>query len=178
MTALSRFRPNQEIVLALLMLFQGGCAFVFVFDILDDLAAWGGVGWLDMHLTVELLANFGLVAAVIVEGLFLRRLLRQHAHAERSLSAASGELDLLMQDYFGTWGLTPSEADVATFTIKGFSIAEIAQLRNSAEGTVKSQLNAIYRKSGLAGRGQLVSVLIEDLLSGPLPNRSAKLQEA
>ncbi len=106
----------------------------------------------------------------------MRHLLRRHADAKRALSVASGELDLLMQNYFGTWGLTPSEADVATFTIKGFSIAEIAQMRNSAEGTVKSQLNAIYRKSGQAGRGQLVSVLIEDLLSGPLPNRAGNLQ--
>ncbi len=42
-------------------------------------------------------------------------------------------------------------------------------MRRSAEGTVESQLNAIYRKSGLAGRGQLACLLIEDLLSGPLP---------
>lgn len=65
---------------------------------------------------------------------------------------------------------------MATCTIKGLSVAKIAQRRDSAGGTVKSQLNAIYRKSAQAGRGQLVSVLIEDLVSGPLPNRAGKLQ--
>jgi len=100
---------------------------------------------------------------------FLTRLLRQQVRAEMALSAASGALHDLMQAYFSQWGLTAAEADVAGFTIKGYSIAEIGTMRQSAEGTVKSQLNAIYRKSGLAGRGQLVSLLIEDLLSGPLP---------
>ena len=36
-----------------------------------------------------------------------------------------------MEGYFADWGLTPSEADIATFTIKGYSIAEIAGLRGS-----------------------------------------------
>ena len=81
---------------------------------------------------------------------------------------AAGALAELMEDYFRQWALTPSEADVAAFTIKGYSIAEIATLRGSAEGTVKTHLNAIYRKAGVQGRGQLVSLLIEDLLNGPL----------
>jgi len=74
----------------------------------------------------------------------------------------------VMEGHFRAWWLTPSEQDVATFTIKGCSIAEIAALRGSAEGTVKTHLNAIYRKAGVPGRGQLVSVLIEDLMGGPL----------
>ncbi len=73
-----------------------------------------------------------------------------------------------MEGYFEDWRLTPAEADVAAFTIKGFSIAEIATLRGSAEGTVKTHLNAIYRKAGVPGRAQLVNLLIEELLGGPL----------
>ena len=75
----------------------------------------------------------------------------------------------MLDAHYLQWGLTPSEADVATFTIKGCSIAEIARLRGSAEGTVKTHLNAIYRKSGLSGRGQLASLLIEDLLNPAHP---------
>ncbi|MBC7740336.1 MAG: helix-turn-helix transcriptional regulator [Candidatus Saccharibacteria bacterium] len=71
-------------------------------------------------------------------------------------------------DLFRGWHLTPTEQDVASFTIKGCSIAEIARLRGSAEGTIKTHLNAIYRKSGVTGRAQLVSVLVEDLLQTPL----------
>ena len=87
---------------------------------------------------------------------------------QHSLNVAAGALSDLMTSYFVSWGLTPTEQDVAAFTIKGFSIAEIAELRGSAEGTIKTHLNAIYRKSGVSGRAQLVSVLVEDLLHAPL----------
>jgi DNA-binding CsgD family transcriptional regulator len=92
---------------------------------------------------------------------------------QQSLTIASGALSDLMADYFRTWALTPTEADVAAFIIKGYSIAEIAGFRGSAEGTIKTHLNAIYRKSGTAGRTQLVSVLVEDLFRGALVARDA-----
>ena len=83
----------------------------------------------------------------------------------------------MIEGYYRDWGLTASEQDVAGFTIKGYSIAEIAILRGSAPGTVKTHLNAIYRKAGVAGREQLVSLLVEDLLRAPLleplPNDAA-----
>ena len=84
------------------------------------------------------------------------------------MTIAQGALHDLMERYFADWGLTPAEADVAAFTLKGYSISEIAGFRGSAEGTVKTHLNAIYRKAGVAGRGQLVSLLIEDLMRSPL----------
>ena len=67
-----------------------------------------------------------------------------------------------------SWSLTPAEQDVANFTVKGYSISEIAQMRTSAEATIKTHRNAIWRKAGLAGRGQPVSLLIEDLLHAPI----------
>ena len=78
-----------------------------------------------------------------------------------------------MLAHFDSWGLTPSERDVALFVIKGLPIAEIARLRGSAEGTVKSQLNAVYRKSGVSGRGALLGLLIDDLVAAPLVPRAA-----
>jgi DNA-binding CsgD family transcriptional regulator len=48
------------------------------------------------------------------------------------------------------------------------SISEIAVLRGSREGTIKAHLNAIYRKAGVSGRSQLVSLLVEDLMQEPL----------
>lgn len=162
----------RETALAALMLFQSICMAFFLSDILDDLSGLPSWEYITLHLGIELFANLGLLLAILAEGLFLNRLLLQHARAERALSAASAALHDIMQGYFDSWTLTAAEADVATFTIKGYSIAEIAKLRQSAEGTVKSQLNAIYRKSGLSGRGQLVSLLIEDLLVGPIANKT------
>jgi len=70
----------------------------------------------------------------------------------------------LVEDRFGEWGFTPAERDVALFALKGFSIAEIAALRDTSEGTVKAQTNAIYRKAGVSGRPQFLSLFVEDLM--------------
>ena len=69
-----------------------------------------------------------------------------------------------LEDRFETWALTPAERDVALFAIKGMSTGEIAKLRATSEGTVKAQTNAIYRKAGVSGRPQLLSLFIEELL--------------
>ena len=75
-----------------------------------------------------------------------------------------------MQSRFTDWGLTSAERDVALFAIKGMSTQEIAVLRGTAEGTVKAQTNAIYRKAAVSGRSQLLSLFIEDLMhDGGLP---------
>ena len=47
-------------------------------------------------------------------------------------------------------------------------LSEVAEIRGSAEGTVKAHLNAIYRKAGVQGRNGLMSLLIEDLMGAPL----------
>ena len=156
---------KMPIALAMLAICQCLCTAVFAMDILADIRA----GVRDVyHILPELVATLGLVIGFVFEVHWVRSLLRRQETMKRSLSAAAGVLGDLMAGYFRQWALTSAEADVATFTIKGFSIGEIATLRGCAEGTIKSHLNAIYRKAGVQGRGQLVSVLVEDLLNAPL----------
>ena len=168
MTATKRPERTKVSAVLVLMLVQGFCATFFMLDLLADFLEEPASMWVRPHFVLEVLANLGLVAGIVFEGAYLVRLLRRQAHADRALSAASGALHEVMEGYFEDWRLTPAEADVAAFTIKGFSIAEIAALRGSAEGTVKTHLNAIYRKAGVPGRAQLVNLLIEELLGGPL----------
>lgn len=61
------------------------------------------------------------------------------------------------------WGLSQAEADVAIFVVKGFSNAEIADMRGCAVATVKSQLGRIYHKSGLGSRYQLISFVTDEV---------------
>lgn len=154
------------IALVILMVIQALCSLFFVIDVLADVMEFGPGSDSAVHIGFEIAANFGLVAAIVFEARYLRRVLRRQAYADRALSAASGALAEVIEAYFDEWKLTPSEADVANFTIKGYSIAEVSTLRKCAEGTVKTHLNSIYRKAGVAGRAQLVSLLIEDLLRG------------
>lgn len=154
--------------LVVLILLQGVCSVVFFIDVVSDLQPqpWSAV--FSLQNLSEIAATLGLGLGLVFEAYVLIKLLRKQAHMQHSLNAAATALSDLMQTYFASWGLTPTEQDVAAFTIKGCSIAEIAVLRGSAEGTIKTHLNAIYRKSGVTGRAQLVSVLVEDLLQVPL----------
>jgi DNA-binding CsgD family transcriptional regulator len=160
-SATSEARP---LALIALMVVQGFCASFFLSDVISDALETG----VTLHLALEVVANLALIAAIAVEAHVLLMMLRRAAHSEQALSVAQGAMADLMQARFAQWGLTPSEADVAGFTIKGFAIAEVATLRGSSEATVKTHLNAVYRKAGVSGRGQLVSVFVEDLLAGPI----------
>lgn len=163
---MSRFsrRIRRNALIALIGL-QGFCTVFFLQDILHDIVA---AGRFDAHSLLESLAYLAMIAALAVEAQMLRLLLRQQALDARALSVAQGEVTEMVETWFGDWGLTAAEADVAMFTIKGFSISEIAQMRGSAEGTVKTHLNAIYRKAGVPGRAQLVSLVVEELMGRPL----------
>jgi DNA-binding CsgD family transcriptional regulator len=158
---------NRALPLAGLILFQTLCWGIFVIDVGSDMMGqWPDLA-LNWHVTPEIGATLGLLVGIGFEIGVLVRLLRRQASLEQGLRVAAGALAQIMEEYFRDWSLTPSEQDIAAFTIKGFSIAEIAQMRGSAEGTVKTHLNAIYRKAGVSGRAQLVSLLVEDLLRFP-----------
>lgn len=144
---------------------QALCAFFFVSDILSSFFGFQSapISW-EMRELLEIGAAVGLILGVVLGGLMLRRALRERHKAEEQLRRASGAFMDLLEERFAEWGLTPSERDVALFAIKGLSTAEIAVLRATSEGTVKAQTNAIYRKAGVSGRSQLLSLFIEDLM--------------
>jgi DNA-binding CsgD family transcriptional regulator len=145
---------------------QSLCAAFFVWDVLGDMGPHGLRALSNLHISTEALAALALVAGIVFETRYLMRLLRRAAHLEEQVSIASGAFHEIILAHFDDWRLTPAESDVAMFAIKGFSVAETARLRGSAEGTVKAQLNAVYRKAGVSGRGALLGLLVDDLLDG------------
>ena len=149
----------------LIFLVQAVCAVFFVSDILSSLLGirTTPISW-EMREMLEIGAAVGLILGVTLGGLMLRQTLRRQHRAEERLRRASVAFSDLLQERFVEWGLTPSERDVALFAIKGMSTAEIATLRVTSEGTVKAQTNAIYRKAGVSGRPQLLSLFIDDLM--------------
>ncbi|MBW6506603.1 MAG: helix-turn-helix transcriptional regulator [Rhodobacteraceae bacterium] len=142
------------------------CALYFVSDIVLSILGlvvipitWGA------HEIIELSAVVSLTLGLWMAMLALSRVQRDHRAARERLRRASGAFMTLLSERFDDWGLTPAERDVALFAIKGLSTAEIATMRATSEGTVKAQTNAIYRKAGVNGRGQLLSLFIEDLMA-------------
>lgn len=167
-----RLSENPWALIALILA-QGVCAGIFLWDVVLDGGALPGLWPLDWHFAVEAGAVLGLIAGIVFEIRVLLRLMARKAHLEQQVRVAASALHDVIEAQFRGWGLTASEADVAWFTVKGLPIADIARLRGSAEGTVKSHLNAIYRKAGVANRGELLSLLIEDLMEGPGPDGAA-----
>lgn len=168
MTA-ARLRPGwrSPVGLALLFLFQLICASFFIADMLS---AWLGFlaipGPWQVRETLEIAAAVGLLVGLALNLLALLQLRAERNRAEDRLRVAAGAFQAVLEERFADWGLTPAERDVALFVIKGLTMAEIARLREASEGTVKAQTNAIYRKAGVTGRPQLVSLFIEDLMDG------------
>jgi DNA-binding CsgD family transcriptional regulator len=154
---------------------QAICALFFLVDIGGDLLGYGTLVGGVLHNQFELLAAIALMVSIGITSQAIRRILRRQRRIEVQLRAASGAFWELLEEYFETWALTPSERDIALLAIKGLSIAEIARLRETKEGTVKAQCNAIYGKAGVTGRPQLLSLFIEELLGdGLVPHRAER----
>jgi DNA-binding CsgD family transcriptional regulator len=157
---------NRHVILIILIV-QILCAIFFVSNIAFSVLGFAPINW-QVSEFIELGAALGLLLGVILGAIALRRTQARNRYIEGQFRAASGAFLELLEEKFADWGLTPAERDVALFAIKGLSTADIARLRDTAEGTVKAQTNAIYRKAGVSGRPQLLSLFIEDLMSGPV----------
>lgn len=161
------------VALVALFVVQALCALFFVSDI--AMSVFGiypvPLSWSSREI-LEIGAAIGLVLGLVFGALAMRRSLRELKTARARLRRASSAFMDIMVEHFDDWGLTPAERDVALFSIKGLSTLDIATLRKTSEGTVKAQTNAIYRKAGVTGRPQLLSLFIEDLMGEPIRLRA------
>lgn len=150
-----------------LLVFQVLCAILFLVGFLSTVTGIFRINWAFYEL-IEIAAGLGLIVGAGLGAVVLRATMRQHDRMEGQLRVASGAFMDVLEEHFASWRLTPAERDVALFAIKGMSTAEMAALRGVSEGTIKAQTNAIYRKAGVTGRPQLLSVFIDDLI-GDVP---------
>ncbi len=163
------FVLTRTIAIFLVVLIQVASTFFFVSDIFSSMIGFRTtpISW-EYREMIEIGAAIGLVLGMVLGALALHRALARQRVVEGQLRAASGAFMELLEERFSEWALTPSERDVALFLVKGLSTREIAGLRSTSEGTVKAQTNAIYRKSGVSGRAQLLSLFIDELMSDAL----------
>lgn len=174
-----RWLTGSTAALVLVFAIQVVCALFFVWDIAAGLIGVERepLSWQVREL-MEIGASVGLMIGVGLGTVVVLRTLRRNRAIESQLRELSGAFVDLLERRFTEWSLTPSERDVAWFTIKGLPIAEIARLRRTSEGTVKAQSNAIYRKAGVSSRAQLLSLFIEDLLDAGTPAEETRRRES
>ncbi len=149
--------------LAAILVIQILCAAFFVGERAMSLLGFGPIDW-TLYELIEIGAALGLVFGIVMGVLALRAAHRRSAKAEEALRLARSAFRDVLEERFNDWDLTAAERDVALFAIKGFSTQDIANLRGVSEGTVKAQSNAIYRKAGVSGRAQLLSLFIDELV--------------
>lgn len=145
------------------------------FDIFTD-SSEGVSSW---HLVIE-----GLLGLTALAGIFY--LLKDSFETKHYLESEKAQNEKLVNDHrlfreqtqkyiqglstaidqqFSKWSFTHAEKEIAYLLLKGFSVKEIADIRNTAEKTIRSQSTSIYAKSGLSGRSELAAYFLEDLLA-------------
>lgn len=88
----------------------------------------------------------------------LEKFKKETAHLTRGFS-------LKIDQQLEQWQMTVAEKEVAILLLKGLSIKEIADIRQTSEKTVSQQLSNIYAKSNLRSRSEFAAFFLEDLLA-------------
>lgn len=151
---------RQTAALSVFLVVQTLGTVFFVGDVIGDLRE----DPTSVHFIFEALVTAALVCGIVFGAFALRRTIELLRAQDQALEVARGALGAVIDSQFTAWGLTPAERDVAFLALKGLDVAEIAELRGAAQGTVRAQLTRIYAKAGVSGRAQFAAFFVEDLL--------------
>lgn len=163
---MNQFRPNLNLISGIVF---SGIALLIGLDLLTDQGEGAGL----VHLLVE---GGALVIALIGAILTFRSLMQ--VRGELTVARADAEkwrvenrellkgLSIAIGKQFDDWQLTPAETEIGYLLLKGLSLADIANIRETSERTARDQAVALYRKAGLTGRAELSAFFLEDLLAG------------
>jgi DNA-binding CsgD family transcriptional regulator len=160
---------RQTAALSVFLLIQTMGTVFFVGDVIGDLRADPISG----HFIFEALVTSALVLGIVFGAHALRRTIELLRTQDQALQVARGALADVIDRQFQSWALTPAERDVGFLALKGLDVAEIAELRGAAQGTVRAQLTRIYSKAGVSGRAQFAAFFVEDLLGAAVPQPAA-----
>lgn len=161
---------TRSTILLPLFVLQAICCAYFLMDITWDMLWPGAVNWLAESDAVEALVTLALFLSMAFSANELRKVYNHQNRLEDQIKIASGAFSEVLEQRFNDWSLTSAEREIAILAIKGFSIAEMADLRRTKQGTIKAQCASVYRKADVAGRLQLLSLFIDDLLADELVN--------
>jgi DNA-binding CsgD family transcriptional regulator len=159
----SRSRVTWVVLIAVV---QAVAALYFLVDGVDDMIAQTKRG-IGVEMIMDCVVAIALVSGLLVAANYARHMADIMHRTDVTLKIAKGALAEQIALRFQEWGLTKGEAEVALFAMKGCNVAEIAQLRSAATGTVRSQLSQVYAKASVSSQSMLVSLFIEDLLDLP-----------
>ena len=140
-------------------------ALLFLSELIGEITGYYilSASWI-VHEIIAIITLIGFIVGGLLIWRSYQLFLRRHEDVERNLRVAQGEFFEMLHLQFDRWNLSDAERDIALLTVKGLSVSEIAQMRETSEGTVKSQNHSIYKKANVKTRTQLVGALIDELL--------------
>jgi DNA-binding CsgD family transcriptional regulator len=150
------------------------------FDVYDDYSKGVEVEHIAMELSVVFFSTLGVM--ILLKRFFkknqelkisldsLQKIKKESEKFQNESKKFIEGLSQVIDRQFSTWNLSIAEKEVALLLLKGLSLKEIAEVRTTAEKTVRIQATSIYHKSGLAGRAELSAFFLEDLLSPSIIN--------
>jgi DNA-binding CsgD family transcriptional regulator len=147
------------IALGLSIVFATAVSALLNFPELSMSGRWGTINGLP-NSAPAMMQGF-VIWAVVVCGLvvgawFVGRAIRLRTRGARLAPKAASD-DVRARDASAIKGLSERERDIFLLAAEGLTNREIAQRASIAESTVKSHLNSISTKLGLASRAQLVA---------------------
>ncbi|RED12059.1 helix-turn-helix transcriptional regulator [Pontivivens insulae] len=159
---------SRTTILWSLFALQAACCAYFLYDITIDLFWPAAAGALVESDVIEGVVTLALFLGLAFTGNELRQVQTRQTALEEQIRVASGAFAEVLDARFAEWKLTEAERAVAVLAIKGYSVAEMADLRDTRQGTIKAQCAAVYRKADVSGRLQLLSLFLDDLMADTL----------
>lgn len=160
-------RITLTLILSLIILFVGS-------DLLIDSQKGVGSAHLGIELSLALAAAAGIF--ILLRDSFrikheLRTSLQQNSliqaealHWKKESAKYIEGLSSAIDAQLERWKLSHAEKEIALLLLKGLSLKEVAEIRQTAEKTVRAQATSLYQKSALSGRSELAAYFLEDLL--------------
>lgn len=145
------------------------CFTFFSLDVTIDLfehlkIGMGYSGFELTHLIFEGISVITLGGCMFLLFDYLERLRKSEQDATESLTALRSDFDGLLQQRFEQWDFSSAERDVALLMLRGLSMTEIAELRETRSGTVKVQAHNVFKKSGVNSRVAFTSLFMEEFI--------------
>lgn len=161
-------------ILALSIVLFGGLAVLIAGDLVEDYRS----GVQSAHVLLEAAGMALALAGAVIMWVQFRAARSQAEQLSFDLEAARREAQRFREEahdalsglgeaidhQFTRWSLSPAEREVGLLLLKGLSHKQIAEVRSTAEPTIRQQALALYRKSGLGSRAELSAFFLEDLL--------------
>jgi len=141
----------------------------FLFDIIFDVR--DQISEATMYETFELIHLLfeGFAVVAIGAGIWLtfqyQTVLKEQAeNAEESLYYLKNDFDTLLKRKFAAWGFTDAEREIAILVLRGFTNAQIAELRETKVGTVKVQIHKLIQKTNSVSRTDFMAIFMDEFL--------------